>query len=346
MRSKRQITTVGVHVGGEPSQIIIGGVLPPKGKTMFERMQNMERDHDEIRRFLMLEPRGNVAISVNLVTPPLREDCAAGMIIMESTEYVPMSGSNTIATVTALLETGIIPMVEPETRFVLDTPAGPVTIVAQCQDGACISVELINVPCFPIALDVSLEVKGLGTVTVDVSYGGMIYAIADSSKLGFSLEPAEARDLSLVGEKIRFAAREQFPCRHPENASIENVTIVQIAQPFHGVGTASRAAVVVSPGRLDRSPTGTAMSARLAVLHARGQMKVGESYVNQSVIRSSFSGRIVEEVTVAGKPAIRPAISGRGWIMGTNQYFLDPTDPFPEGYVMSDTWGVSGITKQ
>ena len=244
MRSKRQITTVGVHVGGEASQIIVGGVLPPNGKTMFERMQNMERDQDHIRRFLMLEPRGGINLSVNLITPPVREECAAGVIIMESTEYVPMSGSNTIATVTTLLETGMIPMTEPETRFVLDTPAGPVNIVAQCRDGACVGVELTNVPCMPIALDVPLEIDGLGRINVDISYGGMIYAIADSSQLGFSLEPSEAKDISIVGEKIRIAAREQFPCRHPENSDIENVTIVQIVEPCP-------ASALMGPNRLN-----------------------------------------------------------------------------------------------
>lgn len=346
MRSKRQITTVGVNVGGEPSQVIIGGVLPPKGKSMYERMVNMQKDSDHIRRFLMLEPRGSVILCVNLITPPIREECAAGVIVMESTEYVPMSGSNTIATVTVLLETGIIQMEEPDTRFVLDTPAGPVDIVAHCKDGACIGVELKNVPSMVLGLDVPLEVPGFGTVTVDVAYGGMIYAIADCTKLGFSLEPSEAKDIAVAGEKIRIAAREQFHCSHPENPGIENVSIVQIVQPFLGADSVSRSGVVVSPGRLDRSPTGTAMSARMAVLHARGQMKVGDSYTNQSVIRSSFVGKIVEEVVVAGKPAIRPAVTGRGWLMGMNHYFLDPTDPFPEGYLMNDTWGVSGIVEQ
>lgn len=346
MRSRRQITTVGVHVGGEPSQVIIGGVLPPKGNTMFDRMVNMQRDSDHIRRFLMLEPRGHVILCVNLITPPTREDCSAGLIVMESTEYVPMSGSNTIATVTAMLETGMITMEEPQTRFGLDTPAGVVDIVAHCQDGACVGVELTNVPSMALGLDVPLEVPGFGTVTVDVAYGGMIYAIADAAQLGFSLEPSEARDIAIAGEDIRIAAQQQFPCQHPEKPDIKNVTIVQIVEPFKGPGTTSRSGVVVSPGRLDRSPTGTGMSARMAALHARGLMKAGDTYTNQSVIGSSFLGKIAEEVTVAGKPAIRPAVTGRGWVTGTHNYFLDPTDPFPEGYLLNDTWGITGIAEQ
>ncbi|MGE3872264.1 MAG: proline racemase family protein [Parvibaculaceae bacterium] len=346
MRSKRQITTVSVHVGGEPSEIIIGGVLPPPGRTMFDRMQHMAKHQDHIRRFLMLEPRGSVTHCINLVTPSTHPDCAAGVIIMEPTEYVPMSGSNTIATVTVLLETGMIEMIEPVTRFNLDTAAGPIRIEAHCKDGECLKVELTNVPCFPIALDVPIEVEGFGTVMTDIAYGGMIYAIADAVSLGFSLEPREGRELSEAGEKLRRAAREQFPCRHPENPEIRDVTIVSLVQPFQGVGQASRNAVIVSPGRLDRSPTGTAMSARMAVLHARGQMKVGDMFVNQSVIRSSFEGRITAETTVAGRPAIIPSIAGRAWITGTHNYFLDPSDPYPEGYLLSDTWGVTGKAEQ
>jgi proline racemase len=209
---------------------------------------------------------------------------------------------------------------------------------AACRDGRCASVELTNVPCFADRLDAPLDVEGLGTVSVDVAFGGMWYAIADAHALGFALEPAEARDLSLVGERIRAAAREQLPCAHPENREIAGVSIVQIAQPWQGVGAVSKNAVVVAPGRLDRSATGTGLSARMAALHARGLMAPGDAMTHASVIGSTFEGRIVEETTVGGRLAIVPAIRGSAWITGVTQVLVDPTDPFPEGYLLTDTW--------
>ncbi len=342
MRASRAITVVGCHAGGEVGNVIVGGVLPPPGETVFEQMQSLARD-DSLRRLLIREPRGSVAVHANLVVPPTRTDCDAGYIIMEPTEYPAMSGSNTICVATVLLETGMVAMREPETTLRLEAPAGVVEVVAVCRDGKCESVELTNVPCFADRLDATLEVEGLGTLIVDVSYGGMWYAIANAKALGFTLEPSEARDLSRAGEQIRLAAREQLPCAHPENPEIAGVSIVQIAEPWRGVGEVSRNAVVVAPGRLDRSATGTGLSARLAVLHARGSMRVGDAMTHASVIGSTFDGRIVSETTVGDRTAIVPAIRGSAWITGITQVLVDPTDPFPEGYLLSDTWPGSDV---
>ena len=337
MRARRAITVVGCHAGGEVGNVVVGGVLPPPGDTVFERMQALRAD-DSLRRLLLREPRGSVAVHANLIVPSSREDCDAGFIIMEPTEYPAMSGSNTICVATVLLETGMVEMQEPETTLRLEAPAGVVEVTARCVDGRCESVELTNVPCFADRLDAALDVDGLGTIIVDVAFGGMWYAIADAAALGFALEPSEARELSRVGELIRVAAREQLPCAHPENAEIAGVSIVQIAEPWRGVGAVSKNAVVVSPGRLDRSATGTGLSARMAALHARGAMKTGDAMTHASVIGSTFDGRIVSETTVGGRPAIVPAIRGSAWITGTTQVLVDPTDPFPEGYLLSDTW--------
>jgi proline racemase len=227
---------------------------------------------------------------------------------------------------------------EPETTLRLEAPAGVVEVRARCRDGRCESVELTNVPAFADRLDAPLEVEGLGTLTVDVAFGGMWYAIADAAALGFALEPGEARELCAVGERIRVAAREQLPCAHPENPEIAGVSIVQIAQPWQGAGRVTRNAVVIAPGRLDRSATGTGLSARLAVLHARGLMGVGDEMTHASVIGSTFDGRVVAETEVGSRPAIVPAIRGSAWITGVTQVFVDPDDPFPEGYLLSDTW--------
>src|SRR3954454_2708095 len=260
VRTQRAITVVGCHAGGEIGNVVVGGVLPPPGETVFERMQALRAD-DSLRRLLLREPRGSVAVHANLIVPSSVAD--AGFVIMEPTEYPAMSGSNTICVATVLLETGMVEMQEPETTLRLEAPAGVVEVTARCRDGKCESVELTNVPCFAERLDAPLEVEGLGTLTVDVAFGGMWYAIADASELGFSLEPQEARDLSLVGERIRARAREQLPCVHPENPEIAGVSIVEIAEPWRGVGKTSKNSVAFAPGRLDRSATVTVLSARM-----------------------------------------------------------------------------------
>jgi proline racemase len=346
VRSRLMLSVVGCHAEGEVGDVIVGGFQPPAGATMFERMRAMERDSDHVRRFLLCEPRGSVCRHVNLLTPPINTNCSVGVIIMEPTEYVPMSGSNLICTVTVILETGIVAMKEPETIVMVDTPAGPVKAVAECRDGRCRSVEFESVPSFVDRLDTQIEVAGLGTVTADVAYGGMFYAIVDATKLGFRVDASEARQLAVAGEQIRLAAREQLEVIHPENPGIRGVSIVQLARPFEGAGKVTRNTCIVAPGRSDRSPTGTGTCARMAVLHARGQMAAGDSMIHESLIGSQFRGRIVSTTTTGNRPAIIPAIKGRAWITGLSTYLLAPDDPYPEGYFLSDSWGVTGKIAQ
>jgi proline racemase len=332
------LTVVGCHAGGEVGNVVVAGVEPPPGATIFDQMQAIRAD-DSIRKLLLHEPRGSVAVHSNIVLPSTRPDCAYGYVIMEPTEYPPMSGSNTICVATVLVETGMVAMREPVTTFALEAPGGRVDITAGCRAGKVEWVEVENVPCFADRLDAQLEVEGLGTISVDVAYGGMFYAIADAARLGFELVPAEARDLSRVGDRIRVAAREQLPVVHPENPDIAGISITQIAEPWQGLNAVTKNAVIVAPGRLDRSATGTGLSARIAALHARGAMQVGDRMTHASVIGSTFEGRIVREVAlVNGRPAIIPAIRGSAWITGVSEVLVDPTDPFPEGYLLSDTW--------
>jgi trans-L-3-hydroxyproline dehydratase len=340
MRARRTITVIGCHAGGEIGNVVVGGVLPPPGASVFEQRQSLEREGDWLRRLLLREPRGSVACHANLIVPSTRPDCDAGFIIMEPTEYPAMSGSNAICTATVLLETGMVEMREPETVLRLEAPGGLVEARAACLDGRCESVELVNVASFADRLDAALEVESLGTLTVDVAYGGMWYVIADARALGFAIRPDEARDLSRAGELIRAAAVQQLSCTHPENPAIAGVSIVQIAEPWQGIGRISRNAVVVSPGRLDRSATGTGLSARMASLHARGLMDAGDAMTHASVLGSTFDGRIVAETRVGDRAAIVPAIRGTAWITGVSQILVDPSDPFPEGYVLPDTWGL------
>jgi proline racemase len=335
--SRHIITVVGCHAGGEVGNVVIAGVEPPAGATVFEQMQALRAD-DRLRRFLLREPRGSVATHANLILPATRPDCDFGYVIMEPTEYPAMSGSNTICVATVLLEAGLAPMTEPETVLRLEAPAGVVEVRCVCRTGRVESVELTNVPAFAAHLDAAIEVEGVGAVAVDVAFGGMWYAIADASALGFAIEPGEARDLCAVGERIRVAAREQLVCVHPEKPDVAGVSIVQIAEPWRGVGAVSRNAVVIAPGRLDRSATGTGLSARMAALHARGSMHPGDSMSHASPIGSVFEGRIVSETRVGETPAIVPAIRGSAFVTGRIEWYVDDADPYPEGYLLSDTW--------
>ncbi len=335
------INVVGAHAGGERNDVITGGVLDVPGQTMFDKMTYLQEQKDEIRKLILQEPRGNVTQCVNLVLPSNHPDADAGFVIMESEYYVPMSGTNTICTVTVLLETGMIPMVEPITRFTLEAPGGLVGIEARCENGKCIDVKFKNVPCFVFGLDKFVEVEGLGTVKVDVSYGGMIYAIVDAESVGFNLTPDEAADLVEVGERIKKAAAQQVPAIHPEQPLIHTINQTLFAGAIstnnEGLKTAKNA-VIVSPGRLDRSPCGTGTSARLAVMHARGQIGLNEKFVHESVIGSKFTGIIEEIGSVAGQTSITPSITGSAWITGFYQHVLDTSDPFPEGFTLGDTW--------
>lgn len=346
MRSRMNINVVGCHAEGEIGDVIIGGVLPPAGSTMMDRMIAMERDHDHIRQLLICEPRGSVARHINLIVPPISPDCVAGAIIMEPTEYPPMSGSNTICVATVLLETGMVPMQEPVTRFKLDMPGGVIEVTAQCAGGKCRSITFRNAPAFAAVLDGALEVEGHGTIPLDIAYGGMFFGIVDAKALGFEVKPDEARDLAILGEKIRKAAREQFDVTHPDFPNVQDVSIVQFAMPFEGSGKVTRNTCIVAPGRSDRSPTGTGTSARMAVLQAKGQMKAGDELIHASIIGSRFVGKILSVEQAGGRTVIIPQITGRAWITGQHSYLLDPEDPWQTGYMLSDTWGVTPTLKQ
>lgn len=340
------IDTVGVHAEGEVGDVIVGGVLHVPGATMYDKMIHLWEKNDGIRQLLLNEPRGRASMSTNLVLAPSDPTADAGLLIMESEEYVPMSGSNTICTVTAILETGIVKMQEPVTNLTLDTAAGLVQVTAECGDGKCKSVEFENVPCFVFALDQEVDVPGLGVVKFDMAYGGMIFAIINAGSVGQEIEDRDKNGASLVelGERIKAEVRRKYTPVHPENPAIRGVTNVVFAEPLvdEEGGKTSKNATIVMPGRLDRSPCGTGTCARMAVLHARGLLNVGERFRNRSIIETEFIGRIRSTTTVGQGnsmyPAIVPTIKGRGWITSFKQVVLDPTDPFPEGFRVSDSW--------
>ncbi len=339
MRTTRSINIVACHAEGEVGDVIVGGVAPPPGDTLWEQSRFIARD-EGLRNFVLNEPRGGVFRHVNLLVPPKNPSAQMGFIIMEPEDTPPMSGSNSICVATVLLDAGIIPMTEPETRLTLEAPGGLVEVVAQCRDGKAERITVTNVPSFADRLGATLEVEGVGTLTVDTAYGGDSFVIADASALGFAIRPDEARELAEAGIHITRAANAQLGFTHPTNPDWTHFSFCQIAAPIEhrdGLLTAANA-VAIQPGKIDRSPTGTGASARMAVLRAKGEMQVGDRYLARSIIGSEFLGRIEADTTLGGWPAIIPSISGRAWITGTRTEMLDPADPWPAGYRLSDTW--------
>ncbi|MGO9261961.1 MAG: proline racemase family protein [Bryobacteraceae bacterium] len=350
MRFSSMITAVDAHACGEPGRVITGGVLDVPGRSMFEKKTWLGTHADQLRLRMLREPRGYPAANCNLLLPPTLPEADAGYVIMEQTEYPPMSGTNTICVVTVLIETGMVRVTEPVTALKLETPAGLIAVEAEVRDGKARKVTFRNVPAFATHLDAKVEVPGLGTVTVDVAYGGMFYAIAEAAPLGFRLTPDEARDIVRVAETIKAAAREQLPVAHPENPGIAGISIAQLSGPPLGTEAHRRNTVVVSTGKLDwsrpatwtgaldRSPCGTGTCAKMAVLHAKGALPIGQDFVHEGILGTTFTGRLLEETRVGRYAAVVPSLSGQAWITGFAQYVVDPEDPFPEGFTVGDIW--------
>jgi proline racemase len=340
MRFTKVFTVVGCHAEGEVGNVVTGGVGDVPGQTMFDKMRYLATERDDIRQLLLREPRGNVVRSTNIILPSTNPEAQMGYVIMESTEYPVMSGSNTICVATVLLETGMLPMQEPATDLVLESPAGLIRVHCECKDGKVTSVRFVNQPAFVYHLGAKIEVTGFGTLAVDVAWGGMAYVLVDAASAGFNLTPDEARDLSHAGQRIKQAAAEQLPAVHPEHPEFAGITQTEFTTPLmrqDGVLTA-RNAVIVSPGRIDRCPCGTGTSARLAVMHAKGEIQLGERFVHESIIGSTFDCRIDALTEVGGIPAVVPSVAGQAYLTDISQVGLDPADPFPVGYTLADTW--------
>jgi proline racemase len=342
MRSRQVIHVVSCHAEGEVGDVIVGGVAPPPGETIWEQSRWIA-DDGRLRNFLLNEPRGGVFRHVNLLVPPINPRAQMGWIIMEPEDTPPMSGSNAICVSTVLLETGIIPMQEPETRMVLEPPGGLIEVTARCRDGKVTRVSVRNLPSFVDRTGVELEVAGIGTLVVDTAYGGDSFVIVDAEQLGVALVPEAARELAVAGIRITNAANEQIGFHHPENPEWTHLSFCQITEPLrmeNGV-CVGRNTVAIQPGKLDRCPTGTGCSARMALLHEQGRLQPGETYIAESIIGSRFECSIAGTTRVGERAAIYPRISGQAFITGLHQHILDPEDPWPEGYRVADTWPIS-----
>lgn len=339
MRSSKTIHVVSCHAEGEVGDVIVGGVAPPPGDTLWEQRTWIAKDQT-LRNFMLNEPRGGVFRHVNLLVPPVHPEAQMGWIIMEPEDTPPMSGSNSICVATVLLDSGIIPMTEPVTEMTLEAPGGLVRVRADCRNGKAKQITVRNLPSFAGQLGVPLEVPGIGQIIVDTAFGGDSFVVVDAAALGFKLIASEAKSLAELGVAMTNAANEQLTFHHPTNPDWRHFSFCLFAGPIKRKGNhlATSAAVAIQPGKIDRSPTGTAASARMALLHARGEMQVGETFTARSIIGSEFRGRIADTTTLGEAKAIIPEITGRAWITGTHQHMLDPDDPWPEGYRLNDTW--------
>ncbi|NAZ16060.1 proline racemase [Glutamicibacter soli] len=333
MRTTRVFHAVDSHTEGMPTRVITGGVGTIPGRTMAERRLWFMENSDHIRKLLMNEPRGHAAMSGAILQPPTRDDADYGVLYIEVSGLLPMCGHGTIGVATVLVETGMVEVVEPVTEIRLDTPAGLVIASVQVEDGHATAVTIKNVPSFVDRLDASVKVPGLGTVNYDLAFGGNFYAVVDLESIGLSFERERKQELIEAGLAIMEAINEQDEPVHPERDDIRGCHHVYLKAPDSDAEY-SRHAMAIYPGWFDRSPCGTGTSARMAQLHARGELELQTDFLNESFIGSQFTGRLVGTTTVGGKPAVIPTVTGRAWVTGTAQYFLDPTDPFPEGFIL------------
>ncbi|GLZ03217.1 proline racemase [Actinomadura sp. NBRC 104412] len=333
MRSVRTIHAVDSHTEGMPTRVVTGGVAPIPGATMAERRRYAVEHLDGLRRFLVDEPRGHPAMSGAILQPPLHPDADWGVVYIEVSGFLPMCGHGTIGVATVLVETGMVEVTEPETIVRLDTPAGLVEARVAVRDGVAENVTLRNIPSFSLTLDAVVPVPGLGEVRYDMAYGGNFYAITELEPLGLPFDRARKDDILRAGLDIMAAINEHAPPHHPVDPAISGCKHVQ----FLALGSDanhSRNAMAIHPGWFDRSPCGTGTSARMAQLHARGDLPLHTEFVNESFIGTRFTGRLIAETTIGDLPAVIPEFTGRAWITGTADYLLDPTDPFPEGFVL------------
>jgi proline racemase len=343
MKFNRIFSVIDSHTGGNAERVVISGVPPIPGKTMLEKLKYV-RDHlDFLRTLLVHEPRGHSNMFASLLTPPTLEGAHFGVIYLEPGGYPTMCGHGTIAVCTVLVETGMVEPREPSTEIILDTPAGMVKAQVAVKDGLVESVTLQNVPSFLYKPDVKVDVPGVGEVKVDIAYGGNFYAILPGVSVGLEIRPEHADQIRTMGTSIWRAVNEQVEIHHPEKPEIDGVNYVEFSGPPTHPKAMMKNAVVVPPGGIDRSPCGTGTSAKMATLYAKGELRLNEEFVHESIIGSLFFGRLIQETKVGNYGAVIPTIRGSAHIMGFHQFVLDPRDPFPAGFLVGRKEKLYGV---
>lgn len=356
MVPRTTVHAIDAHAAGEPARVLIGSHLQVKGATMADRLQYCSEHLDELRQLLLHEPRGYPGMCAVLVLPPVEPDSDFGIVVLEQGGFRPMSGSNLICAVTALLETSALPVQEPVTTLKVDTAVGVVDVRAETKEGKVSQVTFDNVPAFAVTLDHPLDLPGYGTVPVDIVFGGQFFVQAKAADLGVALVPEAAKELARAGAVLRTIAQREINVQHPFNPDVNYVALTMIHGPSPNPGVSGRNAVVLPNGTvdlddpatwtgiLDRSPCGTGTCGRMAAKFARGELDLGEQFVHESLLGTTFTGTLTDVTRVGPHSAVLPSVSGRGWITGFSQYVLAEDDPFPRGYRLGDLWGPSSDT--
>ena len=344
------VSTIEVHAEGEPGRIVPDAARFVQGETMAERFDYCVQELNPLRHFLLREPRGYPGTCGVFLLPPVSEEADFGIIVLEQANFTPMSGSNTICAVTAAIETGIVAAIEPVTEVVIDTAIGVVRAAARVENGKVLSVSVANVPAFTVAIDHPLVLPEYGEIKADIVFGGQFFAQLDVSQLGLELKSENGKALARAGAMVKIAAQQQVQVQHPLNPSINLVNLIMLHNGDRAVGKQAQNTVVLTngvldparpdtwSGALDRSPCGTGTSARMAALHSRGQLAIGEDFSHHSILGTEFIGRLEGETEFGGQRAVLPTITGRGWITGRATWELDQTDPFQAGYTLGDIW--------
>ncbi|WP_103013568.1 proline racemase [Clostridioides difficile] len=334
MKFSRSIQAIDSHTAGEATRIVVGGIPNIKGNSMPEKKEYLEENLDYLRTAIMLEPRGHNDMFGSVMTQPCCPDADFGIIFMDGGGYLNMCGHGTIGAMTAAIETGVVPAVEPVTHVVMEAPAGIIRGDVTVVDGKAKEVSFLNVPAFLYKEGVEVDLPGVGTVKFDISFGGSFFAIIHASQLGLKIEPQNAGKLTELAMKLRDIINEKIEIQHPTLVHIKTVDLVEIYdEPTHPEATYKNV-VIFGQGQVDRSPCGTGTSAKLATLHAKGELKVGEKFVYESILGTLFKGEIVEETKVADFNAVVPKITGSAYITGFNHFVIDEEDPLKHGFIL------------
>lgn len=339
-RTSRTINVVQAYAEGEIGWVVTSGIMNLLGENIIEKRRYLISERDDLRQFLLYEPRGSVHTSVNLLLPPTDpEEADIGLITIETVDYPPISGSNTICTVTVALETGIIEMMEPVTRVRIESPVGILQAVAQCQNGKCERVAVEGIECFIFDSDVALTLPNGLTISVDIVFSGAFFLVVNAEDVDVELCSESVTRIVEIGKEILIAGRKNLRVQHPIVPDYDTVGFVLFTTPFKAGEEAVKGAVVIPPGRLDRSPCGTGTMSRLMALFAKGQLGVGDELVQESILGTRFKARVLQQTNIGGYPGIIASIEGRAWITGHSVFTLDPSDPFPQGFEPPNLWG-------
>ncbi|KUO53251.1 MAG: proline racemase [Desulfitibacter sp. BRH_c19] len=336
MEFSRIISTIDAHAGGEPLRIITSGYPPIPGKTILEKRQSLSESYDHLRKFLMLEPRGHSGMYGCLVTPPTTEDGDFGVLFMHNEGYSTMCGHGIIAVTKVAIETGMVEARNEEKLTIkIDSPAGRITSFAHMKGNKVDKVSFHNVPSFVYAENILVPVDGIGDVSVDIAFGGAFYVFVDAEKLGVRVVPEDSERLVKLGMEIKYKVMDQMAIVHPIEAELHGIygTIItdEVTNDSSG-NLVSKNVTIFADAQIDRSPTGTGTSARVALLHRKGLLQKGMVLTNKSIIDTVFEGWITDFAKVETLDAVIPEVSGTAQIMGFNKWILDPDDPLPEGF--------------